>query len=983
MTTRCPKCNQRLESFAVNCEGCGWSLVENGETGPPVEQARTGVRLYEKNYEQAMRFLESGELEKAIEIVDTAISLASTSNQRGESTALRGYLKLKQKDSIGAEEDCTQALNFGWRDHRVYAWRAAARGQQNKWPLALDDLYQASTRTAADARRYANFQLDYLQRANEWYQVQLDQAPKNAQLWFGRGWVRLRCGDLDGSAGDLNRALDINPSLHQASLGLALAALEQRDYRSCAELASRATCSEDLEIRRQALVCRARANYFHGRKAEARSDLAMLGQMAGRDPNCLLEHAALRGELGDVTLALGDLRLILAEHPDLGAAWRLKGRLYARLENHRTAIARFGEALRLNPNDPLLLVELGQSYAAIGKTAEAMQAFSHALQMDSQLADAWVGQARMHLAAQDFDQALSAIEQGIALDDHRAESYGVRGQIRFGLCEFRESVEDFSRAVDLAKCRSVRADLYYRRGTAFHEQGDLDHALADFVAASQLQPDQVGTWVWRAAVHSRLQKWNETVADLQQVMKFRSDQARSYLTLARPVAQRCVEYFGRRIQRSDKPSVELHRNRGLAHEFLGNSFQAIEDYRIVLEQERAEPFVTLRFARLLQQLGQHQTAIEYLSRLVRRDRTNHAARYARAISYVANGEIDRGLSDIIKAIKIAPDVARYRLLRGEIRQRRGDLERARQEFNRAIWLDSNDPAAWKMRAGVLLQGGRPELAIQDLSRAIDLAGEPLDLLCTRGRAWLKTGNAVAALADFEKCIRQDPGLLPAVVGRAMAMSLQSRQQEALIWLTKSLHRFGEPHEVARILLTRGKIYYRMGSSSCAIADFSSVLSLTSGDTSAERVGRFARALACIQHGQFDAAKKDLKKVLALVPDDTGATRVNDWLDDRTKKPPTDLHVPAKLVRKDRPRVLQEGVPVSNGHDPWKAQPPFDTWVVRNQDDNEYGPVPKSMLDKWVEQGRISPDMKLLRGDWPRWKRASKIYTNLQENAQRN
>lgn len=978
MVAQCPDCKKRLEPFAVQCESCGWSLVESA---PASSSAEPGFEVaFDLVLEQALRLVDQNDLDKAMQFTARAVAVAETDAQRGEATALRGYIRLKQGDANGAESDCRAALNSGYADHRVHAWLAAALGQQNRWPEAIDELAKAANGGHADQRRYAGFQLNYLQRANEWYEKQLAANAGSAGLWFGRGWVRLRCGDRKNAADDLGRALELDPQNHRALLGLALIALHRREGRQAADLASRALASADASLQREALECRARAHVLLGHQVESRQDLKHLRRLAGGDPALVIRHARLRGELGDMTLALGDLRTLLDAQPDLADAWWLKGQLYARLGNHRTAIARFGEANRLRPNDARILVDLAQSQAAAGKTEYALQTFSRARELDSQSADAWLGQARMHIAAQDFKAGLEAVTAALSLDDHRADSYGVRGQVRFGLCEYREAIDDFSRAIELASDRLVKADLLYRRGTALHEQGEADKALADFVAASQLTPGNVGAWVWRAAVHSRLQRWNETVADLQQVMRFRSDQARAYLTLARPVAQRCVEHFTRRLQRTENPPASLYRNRGLAHEFLNNVFQAVEDYGVVLEKERGEPFVTLRMARLLQQLGQHETAVSVLSRLIRRDRANHAARYARAISHLASGSTKNAMSDAVKAIKLAPEVSRYRLLRGELRQKLGETGRAIQDFNHAIWLDSNDPAGWRLRAELLLKTGESEAAIRDLTRAIDLAGEPADLLVRRGQALLQADNPGAAIADFDKCIRQNPAMLSAVTGRAMALSGLGRFQEALIWLTKSLHRFAEVTDMARVLLARGKVYYRMGSSACAVADFTTVLHLVSGDAVAERTVRYARALASIQHGQFAAAERDLRKLLQAHPEHRPSKRIQTWLADRSQAIPDELHRPARIIRMDRPRVLRTGIPVEASADPWKADPPWDTWVVRNDEDHEFGPIPKSTLDKWVEQGRIEAGMKLLRGDWPRWKRAEKVYGQLEANA---
>ena len=43
---------------------------------------------------------------------------------------------------------------------------------------------------------------------------------------------------------------------------------------------------------------------------------------------------------------------------------------------------------------------------------------------------------------------------------------------------------------------------------------------------------------------------------------------------------------------------------------------------------------------------------------------------------------------------------------------------------------------------------------------------------------------------------------------------------------------------------------------------------------------------------------------------------------------------------------------------------------------EYGPVKRDIINHWIEEGRIDFGMRLLRADWPKWKKVERIFKEL-------
>jgi len=150
MLSLCPQCNQKLEDFAVSCDGCGWSVVSQqasstkSNSSSRVSTSKKQPESTPQNHSQssldamfqaAMKSLDDDDFASALNELNRSIDAAPV-NRLGECYSLRGYCHLKKNDFKRAEDDCSEAISLNCQDAQTYAWRAAARGEQNKWKEA-------------------------------------------------------------------------------------------------------------------------------------------------------------------------------------------------------------------------------------------------------------------------------------------------------------------------------------------------------------------------------------------------------------------------------------------------------------------------------------------------------------------------------------------------------------------------------------------------------------------------------------------------------------------------------------------------------------------------------------------------------------------------------------------------------------------------------------------------------------------------------
>ena len=138
-------------------------------------------------------------------------------------------------------------------------------------------------------------------------------------------------------------------------------------------------------------------------------------------------------------------------------------------------------------------------------------------------------------------------------------------------------------------------------------------------------------------------------------------------------------------------------------------------------------------------------------------------------------------------------------------------------------------------------------------------------------ARFQTGDLAGAIALFDEALRQDPGLASAHYNRAVALTCQGRNPEALASIEALLACRTEDAEpllcIADPWCIRGTLRLDQGDYQGAIDDLSRALDL---DPAEPAMLLRNRGLAWIRLGNFDRALRDTDDALALAPEDAVA-----------------------------------------------------------------------------------------------------------------
>lgn len=251
--------------------------------------------------------------------------------------------------------------------------------------------------------------------------------------------------------------------------------------------------------------------YFYDAQGNTDEAVAQYETALAVDPNYGHVHAGLGWNLyylGDYQGALNEFDQALSFAPeDLDA---LIGKsmvyLYRNEPDHDAAIAVMEQALKIAPNSPSVLTELGWAYYNKALAfdfgsepqrvayAEAEHFFREALNRSDKNYNAlnglgWVlhGQGEMLPDPSLFDEAIDVLNRSIKLRGNQQYTYVTLGWSYFGKANYNEAVKAFTEA---AKIDKTYSDAYYGLGRTYEELGDLNRARKAYEEA-----DKLGNWM--------------------------------------------------------------------------------------------------------------------------------------------------------------------------------------------------------------------------------------------------------------------------------------------------------------------------------------------------------------------------------------------------------------------------------------------------------------------------------------------------------
>ena len=128
----------------------------------------------------------------------------------------------------------------------------------------------------------------------------------------------------------------------------------------------------------------------------------------------------------------------------------------------------------------------------------------------------------------------------------------------------------------------------------------------------------------------------------------------------------------------------------------------------------------------------------------------------RGLAYLDRGDIPNAISDLNRAVELAPDFAPAYQNRGNAWYARGNYGQAIADYDATIRIDPDSPSPYVNRATVRRDLGYVEGALADYQKAISLGANRSTPYSGRGQVYLRQHDYARALSDFDRAVHLDP-----------------------------------------------------------------------------------------------------------------------------------------------------------------------------------------------------------------------------------
>lgn len=168
-------------------------------------------------------------------------------------------------------------------------------------------------------------------------------------------------------------------------------------------------------------------------------------------------------------------------------------------------------------------LDRGTKALEAGRAAEAVAAFSEAIQINPKSAEAYVGRGRALVQLGEFARAMRDLNKAIELEPANARWWWRRGEARLQADDEDEALADFARAIELDP---KLPDVYVSRAALYFDRGDYRRAAADETRVIELRPDDPQAYIQRAETYRLDERLTEALADLTRADQLRPNDPR-------------------------------------------------------------------------------------------------------------------------------------------------------------------------------------------------------------------------------------------------------------------------------------------------------------------------------------------------------------------------------------------------------------------------------------------------------------------------
>ncbi|HEY3174965.1 MAG TPA: tetratricopeptide repeat protein [Candidatus Polarisedimenticolia bacterium] len=208
--------------------------------------------------------------------------------------------------------------------------------------------------------------------------------------------------------------------------------------------------------------------------------------IVAQDPSTRLEAARAAIASSRLDKALREIQKVLESDPANVEAWKLKGEVALRQADLDGALTCLTEASRLQPDNPELLVSIGDLLARRNdRLDEALAVFERALKLDPGSPRILISKGSIHERREQWDEAAEAFRAALLLDPNLVRARSSLGAVFFKIGRYEDASRELRKAIELSP-HDLRSHVFL--GLAQNHLGNFGTAVEELKEALLIDP---------------------------------------------------------------------------------------------------------------------------------------------------------------------------------------------------------------------------------------------------------------------------------------------------------------------------------------------------------------------------------------------------------------------------------------------------------------------------------------------------------------
>jgi len=481
---------------------------------------------------------------------------------------------------------------------------------------------------------------------------------------------------------------------------------------------------------------------------------------------------------------------------------------------------------------------------ALGRIYQRLEDWAGYAKILERRADALRGDARVETLCKiaelfedqldDLGEATRRYEAALDVDPHSLAALRGLDRIYNRTGRYKELVGNIEKQISISATPRQKINLYERLA-GIHDEQFLDHAKAAeaYEAVLQIDPAHEGTLTALMRHYRALERWEDVVSLYERLLRIVTEDKR-LIDLLLAMGRVLVEQIGspERASKAYEKVIEIDPQHGGALESLAHvraatgdalaALSAIESLAIKASTPETRADLWIRAAKLLDDKGDRDGAIERYKKALDAQPGNVAASTSLRAAYLARGDATSAVELLGREIDTAEgNLAKARLY-GEmafiIHEKLKDEARAQSAATKAIDLDPTNMKALYVSGEIAFGGGRFVEASKHYESLANRADAmPKEIALDVVSHYI---DSLSKIGSTEKAVSALPTLLalapdsPQAIRRAAKVRYDAKQYKESVELYVDLaNRFGEqldPADRAEAMLYLGQARLSLG-----------------------------------------------------------------------------------------------------------------------------------------------------------------------------